>query len=57
MPPRYIDYAMSNYENGYIPLSSLKNALNLVNINTSDLKENHYEEEEDSLDELFEEYE
>ena len=57
VPPRYIDYAMSNYENGYIPLSSLKNALNLVNINTSDLKENHYEEEEDLLDELFEEYE
>lgn len=56
VPPQYIDYAMSNYENRYIPLSSLKKALNLVNIDTSDL-EAPAKIEEDSLDDLFEEYE
>lgn len=56
VPPQYIDYVMSNYENQYIPLSSLKKALSLVNIDTSDLTDNHSEPEEDSLDDLFEEY-
>lgn len=56
VPPQYIDYAMSNYENRYIPLSSLKSALNLVNIDTSDLVEPPSLKEEDSLDDLFGEY-
>lgn len=56
VPPQYIDYVMSNYENQYIPLSSLKKALNLVNIDTSDLTDNHEVPEEDSLNELFGEY-
>lgn len=56
VPPQYIDYVMSNYENQYIPLSSLKNALNLVNIDTSDLVESSVSTDEDSLDDLFEEY-
>lgn len=56
VPPQYIDYVMSNYENQYIPLSSLKKALGLVNIDTSDLVENQIDEEEDSLEDLFAEY-
>ena len=56
VPPQYIDYVMSNYENQYIPLSSLKYALSLVNINTSDLTEKESVIEEDSLDDLFAEY-
>lgn len=56
IPPKYIDYVMSNYENRYIPLSSLKKALNLVKIDTSDLIDNQSVPEEDSLDELFGEY-
>lgn len=56
VPPQYIDYVMSNYENQYIPLSSLKHALSLVNIDTSDITENESVIEEDSLDDLFAEY-
>lgn len=56
VPPQYIDYVMSNYENQYIPLSSLKHALSLVNIDTSYLTENKSVMEEDSLDDLFAEY-
>lgn len=56
VPPQYIDYVMSNYENQYIPLSSLKKALGLVNIDTSDLVENPTDEDEDSLEDLFAEY-
>lgn len=56
VPPRYIDYVISNYENQYIPLSSLKKALNLVNIDTSDLDGHREEIVEESLDDLFEEY-
>lgn len=57
VPPQYIDYVMSNYENRYIPLSSLKKALTLVNIDTDGLEESANIEEEESLDDLFEEYE
>lgn len=56
VPPQYIDYVMSNYENQYIPLSSLKHALGLVNIDTSDLMEKESVCEEDTLEDLFAEY-
>lgn len=56
VPPQYIDYVMSNYENQYIPLSSLKKALSLVNIDTSDLEEKTTEENDDSFEDLFAEY-
>lgn len=56
VPPQYIDYVISNYENHYIPLSSLKKALSLVNIDTSDLIDDQRTDEEASLDELFGEY-
>ncbi len=53
VPPQYIDYVMSNYENKYIPLSSLKKALNLVDIDMSDLQEQKSEVEDDSIEDLF----
>ena len=56
MPPKYIDYVMSNYNNQYIPFSSLKKALDLVNIDTSDMLERQSAAEEDSLDDVFGEY-
>ncbi len=57
IPPKYIDFAMSNYQNGYISLSSLKKALSLVNIDTSGMKEKeHTRELKESLDDVFEEY-
>lgn len=56
VPPQYIDYVMSNYENQYIPLSSLKKALSLVNIDISDLEEKITEGDDDSLEDLFAEY-
>lgn len=56
VPPQYIDYVVSNYENKYIPLSSLKKALSLVNIDTSDLVDNSAEEDTESIEDLFEEY-
>lgn len=54
--PKYIDYVMSNYNNQYIPFSSLKKALDLVNIDTSDMLERQSAAEEDSLDDVFGEY-
>ena len=56
VPPQYIDYVMSNYENQYIPISSLKKALSLVNIDTSDLTEKLTEDDDDSFEDLFAEY-
>lgn len=57
VPPRYIDFVMSNYENNYIPLSSLKKALDLVGMDTSGLSERHREVADEDVDQLFEEYE
>lgn len=56
VPPQYIDYVMSNYENQYIPFTSLKKALNLVDIDTSDLVEKQPQSQEESLEDLFGEY-
>jgi hypothetical protein len=57
VPPQYIDYVISNYTNHYIPFSSLKKALNLVDIDTSDLQEMQVSGVDDeSLEDLLEEY-
>lgn len=57
VPPKYIDYVISNYENNYIPFSSLKNALKLVGMDISGLAEKAVVDVEDDLDDLFGEYE
>ncbi len=35
IPARFLEYAISNYENGYVPFSSLSKALGLVGIDAS----------------------
>lgn len=57
IPPKYIDFVISNYENKYIPLASLKKALHLLGMDTSDWKEKISDDEEESIDDLFGEYE
>ena len=57
VPPKYIDYVMSNYENNYIPFSSLKKVLQMINMDVSELEEERKEEEEETLDDVFGEYE
>jgi Zn-dependent peptidase ImmA (M78 family) len=56
VPPQYSDYVLSNYENGYIPYSSLVRAFSLLGIDTSDIKEKVETEETNDLDDIFEEY-
>ena len=56
VPPKYIDYVMSNYKNEYIPFESMKKAFDLVDIDTSGMHENIKIKEEESLEDLFEEY-
>lgn len=56
VPPKYIDYVISNYTNEYIPFSSMKKAFALVDIDTSKMHEKNKMQEEESLDDLFEEY-
>lgn len=41
VPARFLEYVISNYENNYIPYSSLEKALRLVNIDASKLKKNN----------------
>jgi len=56
VPPKYIDYVISNYTNEYIPFSKMKSAFDLVDIDTSNMHDKEKNKEEESLDDLFEEY-
>lgn len=56
VPPQYSDYVLSNYENGYIPYSSLVNAFTLLGIDTSGIQEKEKAQETENLDDIFEEY-
>jgi len=56
VPPQYSDYVLSNYENGYIPFSSLTKAFNLLGIDTTDIHEKEVKQEIDDLDDTFKEY-
>lgn len=56
VPPQYIDFVMSNYENQYIPLSSLKNAFKLIDLDVSGLDERK-KSDEDTFEDIFGEYE
>ncbi len=38
IPARFLEYAISNYENGYVPFSSLSKALSLVGVDASIFK-------------------
>ena len=38
IPARFLEYAISNYENGYVPFSSLSKVLSLVGVDASIFK-------------------
>lgn len=52
-----IGYVISNYENNYIPFSSLQKALALLGENADILKKEESNQEELDIDDIFEEYE
>lgn len=58
VPPSYLEYVISNYEQGYIPFSSLEKALKKVGMDAAVIKKedtNNFELPVD-LDDIFEEY-
>lgn len=57
VPAQYLEYVTSNYNNNYIPYSSLEKALGLLNIDAEVLKRESEESEEIDLDDLFEDFE
>lgn len=58
VPNQYYEYVISNYQNNYIPYSSLKKALALLEKDASILKKDELEQDEDvNIDDIFEEYE
>lgn len=58
VPLRYLDYVVTNYENGYIPYSSLNKALALIGIDSKDLKKDDVKKDEElDIDDVFEEFE
>lgn len=59
VPNQYLEYVTSNYENNFIPFSSLKNALNLLGIDAEMFKKENSDSSEDdiNIDDVFEEFE
>ena len=58
VPSKYLEYVITNYENGYIPYSSLSKTLALVGINSEVFKkEDTKENKELDMDDVFEEFE
>ena len=58
VPAQYYEFVISNYENNYIPFSSLQKALALLGVDADILKkeEDNHDENLD-VDDIFEEYE
>ena len=54
VPAQYLEYVTSNYNNEYIPYSSLEKALGLLNKDAEVFKKESADEEEIDLDDLFE---
>ena len=57
VPSSYLEFVTSNYDKGYIPYSSLENALDLLGMESTIFKKDHKEEVSLELDEIFEEFE
>jgi len=59
VPPSYLEYVTSNYDNGYIPYSSLEKALSLIGMDASifEKEEKDDDEEELDIDEIFQDFE
>lgn len=57
VPNQYLEYVTSNYENGYIPFSSLQNAVHLLGMDAEMFKKEESTEDEDvNIDDVFEEF-
>mgnify|MGYP000956435550 CR=1 FL=1 len=58
VPSRYIEYAITNYDNNYIPYSSLEKALALIEIDARIFKNDEDNKNEElNINDIFEEYE
>lgn len=58
VPNQYYEYVISNYQNNYIPFSSLQKALGLLGKDASIFKKDEFKQDEDiDIDDIFEEYE
>lgn len=60
VPSQYLEYVISNYENNYIPYSSLERALALLGVDAKIFKKENNEKEVDKdidIDDAFEEFE
>ena len=57
IPSRYLEYAITNYENNYIPYPSLKNALALLDIDASIFKKDENSKDKKlNINDIFEDY-
>ncbi len=57
VPNQFLEYVTSNYENGYIPFSSLQKALQLLGKDATPFaKEETKPEDDEDIDKIFEEY-
>lgn len=58
VPSRYLEYVISNYENNFIPYSSLKKSFDLLGIDSGIFKKEPISKNEDlEIDDVFKEYE
>lgn len=57
VPSRYYEYVTSNYNNGYIPYTSLQKTLALIGIDAEVFKKEETNEDELDVDDIFEEFE
>ncbi len=56
VPDQYMEYVTSNYDNDYIPFSSLESAFQLLGQDATPFVKTTSQEEEIDLDDLFEEF-
>jgi Zn-dependent peptidase ImmA (M78 family) len=57
VPSRYYEYVTSNYENGYIPFTSLQKTLALIGIDAEIFKKEEKNQKELDIEDIFEEFE
>ena len=59
VPPSYLEYVTSNYDNKYIPYASLEKAFSLIGMDASIFKNEEKENSDEDLDieDIFEEFE
>jgi Zn-dependent peptidase ImmA (M78 family) len=56
VPPRYLEYVTSNYENDYIPYASLERALSLIGMDSDIFKKEEPSERWLDIEDIFEEF-